>query len=292
MKTPEMNKTASWSLIGPDGRIRPVLENIPGIENYYFSFCELDASCRDGSRDGQDLIYLDSVEPDFLCDPSSDIIKHHSNLKTIFTRRKEILESCDNAILHPFGDCWLDPEPKELWENKDMSVSFTTTNKYREGVDGYTLRHQIVSNLNEMKSVSDLPFYYYASGRQPCHPEISDYILGQRRDPMFRHAFHLVIENSKCNNYFTEKLVDCFISKTVPIYFGTDDVGDYFNTDGIIIVNSIDQVMASLQTINKDLYLSMLDAVEDNYRRAKQFCHQNGFIERMVRVLKGSNDAS
>ena len=31
--------------------------------------------------------------------------------------------------------------------------------------------------------------------------------------------FHIAIENNKAINYFTEKLIDCFVSKTIPIYW-------------------------------------------------------------------------
>lgn len=281
-----MNDVASWSLTTSDGVVKTFLKDIPDVGNYYFSFCVLDPSCYDGSRDGQDLVYLDSVEPDFQCTPSEDIIKHHSRFKKIFTRRKDILESCSNAVLHPFGDCWLNPEPKELWENKDMSVSFTTTNKYQDGVDGYTMRHLITSNLNEIKSISGLPFYYYTSGRLPYRPDLSDHILGENRDPMLRHAFHLAVENSRCDNYFTEKLVDCFISKTVPIYFGTNDIGDYFNTDGMLIFNTPSDLGRILSDVTEDKWHSMQDAVEENYIEAKKYCHENGVIQRMIEVLK------
>ena len=46
--------------------------------------------------------------------------------------------------------------------------------------------------------------------------------------------FSIVIENSIESDYFTEKLLDCFLTGTIPIYVGTKTTSEYFDTDGII----------------------------------------------------------
>lgn len=280
-----INQVAQWSLIDERGMLKAGMDQISNDHSIFFANIKgMDASGLN--------VFSDCMEPDFMCDAEDLIIQNSDKMSHIFTRRKKILEECDNAVLHPFGDCWLSPEPKHLWTGKEISVSFTTTNKYREGVDGYAIRHQIVSSLNRIRDIDSLPFYYYASSRLPCCPEISDYVLGNKRDIMFRHAFHVAIENSRCDNFFTEKLVDCFISKTIPIYFGTRDIGDFFNTDGMLIFNNMNDLTNILGSLDEGMYKSMKDAAEDNYHRAKQYCHENGFIERMVRVLKGETNAT
>lgn len=281
----KINKVASWSLLDDRGVLKGCMEQVPDDCCIFFANIE--------GMDSSGLnIFSDCMEPDFMCDTEDLIIENSDKMSRIFTRRKKILEKCDNAVLHPFGDCWLSPEPKHLWTDKEMSVSFTTTNKYREGVDGYTIRHQIVSNLNRVKDIGSLPFYYYASSRLPCYPEISDYVLGDKRDIMFRHAFHVAVENNRCDNFFTEKLMDCFISKTVPIYFGTNDIGDFFNTDGMLIFDTMGDLANILGNLDEGIYKSMKEAIEDNYHRAKQYCHENGFVERMARAIKGETNAT
>jgi hypothetical protein len=45
------------------------------------------------------------------------------------------------------------------------------------------------------------------------------------------------MENATYSNMFTEKITDCFMTGTIPIYYGISNIGDYFNTDGIIILD-------------------------------------------------------
>ena len=82
--------------------------------------------------------------------------------------------------------------------------------------------------------------------------------------------FHIAIENTSIKDYFSEKLLDCFQSKTVPIYYGCTNIGDYFNTDGMFIVNSVEQIIGVCNRLTEDTYKAMLPAVEDNYNRLQK----------------------
>ena len=82
----------------------------------------------------------------------------------------------------------------------------------------------------------------------------------------------ITMENSKNNNYITEKILEGFAAKTIPVYWGADNVGDYFNKDRFINVKSftindinkaIDQIMMILnndelfnEIINKPIYVN------------------------------------
>ena len=39
------------------------------------------------------------------------------------------------------------------------------------------------------------------------------------------------------NDFFTDKIIDCFLTGTIPIYHGCQDISDYFDIEGIIIFN-------------------------------------------------------
>jgi len=85
------------------------------------------------------------------------------------------------------------------------------------------------------------------------------------------YMFSVAIENGQYATYFTEKLLDCFATGTVPIYLGTPDIGDYFNSDGIIALTD-DFV------ISPELYASMSEAIADNLERAKKMEILEDFI--------------
>lgn len=51
------------------------------------------------------------------------------------------------------------------------------------------------------------------------------------------YMFSIIIENNSVDNYFTEKLLNCFAVGTVPIYLGCPNIGEFFNRNGIIEVS-------------------------------------------------------
>ena len=53
--------------------------------------------------------------------------------------------------------------------------------------------------------------------------------------------FHVAIENVRQPHYFTEKLLDCFLTNTMPIYWGCPNIGAYFDTSGMIIITDEDE---------------------------------------------------
>ena len=58
------------------------------------------------------------------------------------------------------------------------------------------------------------------------------YIKNKRR--INRLLFSIVVENDFTNDYFSEKILDCFATKTIPIYLGSNNITNYFDETGII----------------------------------------------------------
>jgi hypothetical protein len=78
------------------------------------------------------------------------------------------------------------------------------------------------------------------------------------------YHFSVAIENGQYETYFTEKILDCFLSYTIPVYLGAPDISDHFNPDGIIFLDdSFDP-----RSLTEDLWWSKLSAIEDNFYRA------------------------
>tara|TARA_B100002019_G_C20851951_1_gene395062 strand:- start:59 stop:562 length:504 start_codon:yes stop_codon:yes gene_type:complete len=78
--------------------------------------------------------------------------------------------------------------------------------------------------------------------------------------------FHISIENNKSNNYFTEKLIDCIITKTIPIYFGCPNISNYFNIKGLIIINDISDI-DKINNLTDRYYYDNLKYIEENYNK-------------------------
>jgi hypothetical protein len=72
-------------------------------------------------------------------------------------------------------------------------------------------------------------------------------------------------------NWFTEKLVDCFRTKTIPIYKGCPNIKDFYNKKGIITFDTMEELSTILNNINQNgdsIYDSMKKEFEDNYTRS------------------------
>jgi hypothetical protein len=82
------------------------------------------------------------------------------------------------------------------------------------------------------------------------------------------------MENATYSNMFTEKLTDCFMTGTIPVYFGMPNIGDFFNMDGIIILDEI----FNIETLTFSLYLSKLEAVIENFEIAKNMLVAEDYI--------------
>lgn len=84
-------------------------------------------------------------------------------------------------------------------------------------------------------------------------------------DGLFPYQYSLAIENSEGPDYWTEKIADCFLTWTVPIYFGCTNLENYFPEESFIRID-INQPKASVEKIrnilNEDKWERRLSALE------------------------------
>ena len=81
----------------------------------------------------------------------------------------------------------------------------------------------------------------YAGSYRTNVPIISDpYHTEGFRKAISQYKFVITMENSREDTYITEKITHGFVCGTVPIYWGSQRVSDYFNTDRFINVESVD----------------------------------------------------
>lgn len=91
--------------------------------------------------------------------------------------------------------------------------------------------------------------------------------LTNKEDGLKDYCFSVAMENATYPNMFTEKITDCFMTGTIPIYYGISNIGDYFNTEGIIILDE----NFKIEDLSFELYYSKMDSIIDNFNRAIDF---------------------
>ena len=86
------------------------------------------------------------------------------------------------------------------------------------------------------------------------------------------YKFAIVIENDIDEYWYTEKILNCFSNRVVPIYVGATRIGDIFNADGIIQVHNWRMIPEIVRTLDIDTeYTKRQQAIEDNFNRVKAY---------------------
>ena len=84
------------------------------------------------------------------------------------------------------------------------------------------------------------------------------------------YMFSFACENANYPTYFTEKLTDCFACGTIPVYYGTAGVAQYFDPDGIIFLDHNspwDNI--PWEKLTPEYYESRKDVIQENFEIAK-----------------------
>jgi len=132
--------------------------------------------------------------------------------------------------------------------------------------EGHRLRHAVIRQLEGVDCWGD-GYKYFTS----------------KLDPLRDYMFSIAIMNCRIDNYFTEVLVDCFALGTVPIFWGCPNIGDFYNTKGIIQFETIDDLRNI--KLSKSLYESMHDAIEENKEIAKTMVSTDDLVAKNILKL-------
>lgn len=142
-----------------------------------------------------------------------------SEYEYVFTHDSQLLAVLDNARPILWGGVWCRCEnPK-----KTKLISMTSSDK--ELCELHKERKRIARKYKDKIDV-----YGTIDG--------GEYV--DALDTLENYMYSVVIENHIDDTWFTEKLLNCFATKTVPIYYGARNIGDYFDPRGIIQCESID----------------------------------------------------
>jgi len=179
--------------------------------------------------------------------------KYKDNYEFILTHDSYLLENYpDKAKFIPFGGCWIKDHNFNLYPKSKLISMVLSDKKY---MPGHKLRHQIANTL------SGIDLYGRGTNKPIKYKETS----------LKDYYFSIVIENSKTDNYFTEKLIDCFATGVLPIYWGCPNIGNFFNTEGIIVLNSIDDLESVIPLLTPEYYNSKIKVIKENLTLSKQY---------------------
>lgn len=94
--------------------------------------------------------------------------------------------------------------------------------------------------------------------------------LDDKWDGIAPYQYSIAIENTSKDDYWTEKIADCFLSYTVPLYFGATNISDYFPEGSFIWlpIDDPDRAIGVIRdTLAADNWSSHLEALTEARQR-------------------------
>lgn len=217
-------------------------------------------------------VFMDFSEPSTSCLPVETLLSISSKFDLILTKHESLAATLKNAHLMLFGDSFVYPWLPSL---KEYSTSFLCTKKQLD-LPGYRLRYELWERCNQVAT----PKKFYSSRREPI--DVARLLPTDSKEHIFYSMFSVAIENSSEPNYFTEKVIDCFLTYTIPLYWGCSNIESYFDKDGMIFFSSIEELIDIINSLSPVEYWNRLNSLHRNYNLALQYTDLNKRLQQTI----------
>jgi hypothetical protein len=201
---------------------------------------------------------------------SSAIIPHV--IESVKQNIDGVLDKYDMFITHDFRLLTISPKFRYVPTNalpwiqnkqiypKTKMISMIGSSKTL--CDGHHYRQQVIQKYSDRIdhygngfAGRQLPWTYIDEQGN----EESGKLLGLRD-----YRFSIAMENDNYDVIFCEKITDCFVTGTIPIFWGTSKISELFNADGIIFLDDT----FDIEMCTEEFYNSKLDAIHENFNIA------------------------
>lgn len=224
--------------------------------------CYIDRGVYKFKNNNKKKIFI-ALESDGHYKDVHEFVKNNWNLfDYIFTFDLELLK-LPNARRSIFGGIWYvsDIEP----DQKTKQISFCCSNKTI--VPSHLERLKLADIIHDKVDMKGNYYGEYANTKEIYE----DY------------KFSIVFECERTPYYFTEKLLNAFTNRCVPINYGCTDLKSFgFDTNGIIQVTSIDEIIKLINSdFNWDEFYNKPEvrtAIEHNFNQAFKYSRFEDFI--------------
>lgn len=218
-------------------------------------------------------------------DNSSSCKTHRANGKKVIQVRQEpnLIQSYTRSS---FADAhvdyqddfhatfWFIDKPYDLLES--LKYSDITGSKKKNCSAIFSNKHAYRNIFFSKLSPHNLDIDYFGRGIESIVGSGSfNGLLNQnglcKYEGLFSYQRSIAIENSSQTDYFTEKLVDCFMTWTVPIYFGCPNIHSIFPKESIRVIDvsdikeTIEKIVAPITKIEIEAIGEARHAVMKKY---------------------------
>lgn len=149
------------------------------------------------------------------------------------------------------------------------------------------MRNKLFALINSYKKVDSMGGFANNVGYQVREP----YWSPQYFNMLSNYKFMLCCENTKMETYTTEKIVNPYLGKTIPIYWGSHNIKNIFNPDSILFLEdeteeSINKLITKIIELDNDneKYLEFINRptfTEDNIK----FWNENYMFDSLAKKI-------
>lgn len=193
--------------------------------------------------------------------------RYYHHFKKVLTHSEEHLKLGPPFVFQPVCLTFIyNPLDWAIPTHKTQMVSIFASEK--NSLPGQKLRHQVISKYrNKLDAILGRAYK----------------LLDNKADGLIPFRYSIAIENCRANFYFTEKLIDCFLTGTIPIYWGCPSIGRFFDTRGMIIFQEINELESILNNLSDKDYQEKMPYIEKNFKTAQQYTKSGKYIYEHVR---------
>ena len=215
--------------------------------------CYADSHIFDCRGPGKNIAML--LEPRSMINDAYEFCYDHNEyFSYIFTHDSQILKLPQARMLN-WGDVWCTTDSEKT---KNISI----VSSWKDWCPLHKARLDLAKHFD------------YPGSRVDCYGSFR----GDKehwddvRDAHEHYKFAIVVENDIDEFWYTEKLLNCFSNKVVPIYVGASRISEIFNADGIIQVADWHNIPWIIDSLDVDAeYEKRKEAIEDNYLRVEPY---------------------
>lgn len=143
---------------------------------------------------------------------------------------------------------WVTLEQTALIPAKRRKLSFVVApTHHRAERAHYDYRHRLVNDI----LASELECDIY--GDWPGHDRRLKGFLPNKADALLDYEFSVAVENTSEDGYSTEKLVDCFLAGTQPVYRGDPAVHSYFGAEAVTLLDPADPMKTLREIVRGEI---------------------------------------
>ena len=215
------------------------------------------------------------IESESICQEEYDLVYKKEDkvksLEALFTFSEQLLDKYENAKFSLANG---------VWYGTKMHGGQMDSERYKKKI-------KMISAVASSKAKCPLHLFRAENAKELKRRGLADTMgtaVGEYfekiSDAFDNYMYNIAIENDSKKYYFTEKILDCFASMTIPVYYGATEIGKFFNEDGIIRIKepTVECVIKTIGQCSEKDYMSRLAAIKDNYERVQHYLSVDDYL--------------